>query len=73
MSQRVLVKAAGIGNGGTKMMKKIMKMCMFLCFHVKSLYESTKTCTFPCRFTFSVYSTFTPLLHHNGKGPFTRA
>ena len=36
-------------------------MCV-LCFPVNFNYESTKTCTFPCKF-----SHFSPL-HHTGKG-----
>ena len=36
-------------------MEKHMKACLFLCFHVKFKHESTKTCNFPCKFSFSAY------------------
>ena len=48
-------------------MRKYMKTCMFLCFHVKFKHESTKTCTFSCIFFFNPHA-----LHHTGKGVYSQ-
>ena len=46
-------------------MEKIHENMHIFVLSCKFKHESTKTCTFPCKVSFSVY--FYPTLHHNGK------